>query len=394
MRTDPSLPRPFLAKARLLDFMRQADQSGLINLAAGVPGLDALPDAALRQAFQAALEKDGAAVWAYHHPEGDLALRHQLALRLQSRGVSHVRPEHLITTTGCTQALHILLSLMVQPGTLVACEAPAYYGMLEILSDARARVLPLPCTPSQGGLDLAQTEALLRHHRPACLVLCSTLSNPSGSTLPEEERPPLVELCRSLGVRIIEDDIYGELFDSGAPSPLLRYDPSGEVVSYVTSFSKTVSPGLRCGFAVPGSLHERYAQRKCQQDLHGAVPSEAILREFLAQGAMDPHLLWLRERNRHRRSLALEAIHRTFPQPSRVSDPLGGFMLWVQLPPSLSLAALREAARAEGVVFASGDVFDTDPRPSPCIRLNCAKASESDLLRGISILGRIAHTLV
>lgn len=383
---DP-IPVAFQARVRLLDFMRQADEPGLINLAAGVPGPDALPAEALTRAFAAALKSDGPSLFAYHHPEGDHRLRELLAQRLDTRGVNPLTASSIVTTTGCTQALSLLLSLLVTPGTVVACEGPAYYGMLEILSDAGAHVLALPVDAQS--IHLGQTEALLAKYRPACLVICPTLSNPSGATLPTEQRGPLVALCRRLGVRIIEDDIYGELLDSGTPPPLLSYDPAGEVVSYVTSFSKTVSPGLRTGFCIPGPLHEAFAARKCQQDLHSGVVTECILREFLAAGELDPHLNWLRQRNLRRRTLALDAVQATFPDDTLFQAPEGGYMLWAQLPERIELPKLRAAARAEGVVFASGDVFYPHPAPHPSIRLNCAKASETDLTRGIGILGRL-----
>lgn len=370
--------------------MRQADEPGLINLAAGVPGPDALPTNALTRAFSSALKKDGAGLFAYHHPEGDHRLRESLAARLQSRGVHALTAANIVTTTGCTQALSVLLSLVVTPGSVVACEGPAYYGMLEILSDAGAHVLALPV--GTDSIDLEQTETLLAKHRPVCLVICPTLSNPSGATLPVEQRGPLVELCRRFGVRIVEDDIYGELPDAGTPPPLLSYDPSGEVVSYVTSFSKTVSPGLRTGFCVPGPLHEPFAARKCQQDLHSGVVTEGILREFLAAGELDPHLIWLRQRNLKRRTLALDAIGATFPADALVHAPSGGYMLWAQLPARINLKELRTAAQAEGVVFAAGDVFYPHPAPLPSLRLNCAKASETHLVQGIEILGRLLST--
>ena len=379
-------PLQFRAAARLVDFMRQADEPGLINLAAGVPGLDSLPAEALREAFARAFEHEGAKMFAYHHPEGDHGLRELLAARLNARGAS-VKGSQLVTVTGCTQGLSVLLSLLVQPGDIVACEAPAYYGMLELLSVAQVRVLPLPVTGGEG-IDPAQAEALLARWKPRCLIVCTSLSNPSGATVPEANRERLVEICRENGVRLIEDDIYGELVDGGAPRTMLAYD-DGATVSYVSSFSKSVSPGLRAGVCVPGTLHEEFAARKCQQDLHSSVVSEVALREFLEKDALDPHLARLRERNRRRRELALAAIQRSFPDGTRVTPPRGGYMLWAELPRAVDLATVRDAARRERVVFAAGSVFFTQPQASSCIRLNCAKADEPELVSGLEALGAI-----
>ena len=380
----------FKASARLVDFMRQADEPGLINLAAGIPGLDALPVAALKEAFARGLENEGAKLFAYHHPEGDHALRDLLAERLRQRGVKINGPE-LFTTSGCTQALSVMLSVIVGPGDIVACEAPAYYGMLELLSEAGVKVLPLPINGGEG-INLSITEELLTRWKPRCLVICSSLSNPSGATVPEAGREQLVELCRRLGIRIIEDDIYGELVDGGAPKPMLAFD-DGSTVSYVSSFSKSVSPGLRVGLCAPGSLFADATARKCQQDLHSAVPTEVALREFIAAGALEPHLAALRARNQRRRALGLAAIERCFPEGTQVTHPQGGYMLWAEFPRPVDLPKLRALARAQQVAFASGDVFFAGAPERSAMRLNCAKASEEDLVRGFEVIGSLLGDL-
>lgn len=375
---------------RLLDFMRQADEPGLINLAAGVPGLDALPAADLEKAFSRAFDKDGAQAFAYHHPEGDHELRRLLAERLNGRGAA-IMGEQIVTVTGCTQALQLMLSLLVQPGDVVACEAPAYYGLLELLSAAGARVLPLPVR-NEDGIDVDEAAELLRAHRPKCAVICTALSNPSGATMPTPNRERFVTICRELGIRIIEDDIYGELLDAGGPTPMLTWD-DGTTVSYVSSFSKSVSPGLRVGLCVPGSLREEFAALKCRQDLHSAVMTEAALREFILADKLDPHLERLRERNRRRREIGLEAVRSSFPADTEFTAPAGGYMLWVRLPMALDLAALKVKAREQRVVFASGDVFFCEKQPQSSLRLNCAKADEDELVQGIEILGRLISTM-
>lgn len=379
-------PLPFRANARLLDFMRQADEPGLINLAAGVPGLDALPAESLREGIERALREEGAALFAYHHPAGDHALRDRLAERLRSRGAAVVGG-HLLTTTGCTQALQVMLAVLLQPGDIVAVETPAYYGMLELLSQAGSRVLPIPLRGGDG-LDVETATDALTRWRPRCLIVCSSLSNPSGATLPETNRERLVELCRKLRVRIIEDDIYAELIDEGAPKPMLAYD-DGSTVSYVSSFSKTVSPGLRVGVCAPGTLLEEFAARKCQQDLHSSVLSEVALRAFLERGALDSHLEGLRQRNRRRRTLALEAIAQSFPPGTLVTHPRGGYMLWAELPRRVDLPDVRKLARAQGIVFAAGPAFFAHEPEKSYLRLNCAKATEEDLAKGLQTLGQI-----
>jgi DNA-binding transcriptional MocR family regulator len=146
---------------------------------------------------------------------------------------------------------------------------------------------------------------------------------------------------------------------------------------------------LRVGVCAPGTLHEDYAARKCQQDLHSAVPSEVMLREFLESGAFDPHLARLRERNRGRRELALASIERSFPKGTVVRPPRGGYMLWAELPGAVDLAPVRASARESRVVFADGAVFFTQPPGKASMRLNCARATEQELVFGLEKLGEI-----
>src|SRR5258708_8185908 len=142
----------------------------------------------------------------YHTPDGDLRLREILVERFQRRGI-RTSVDKMVITTGCTQALHGMIRLLAQPGDVVACEAPAYYATLEILGDLGVRVLPVPVRDSEG-IDLELARTLFHRFRPALFVICSTLSNPSGSTLSNAARTELVQICRDSGSRLLDAEIY------------------------------------------------------------------------------------------------------------------------------------------------------------------------------------------
>jgi DNA-binding transcriptional MocR family regulator len=379
-------PSEVTLAAGLCDFMRQTVRPGLINLAAGIPADSALPIEGLRVAMSAALAANPHAAWGYHAPEGDAGLRELIAARLRARGAD-VDAKDLIITTGCSQGLAIMVSLLVRPGDVVACEGPAYYALLELISRAGGLALQVPSRVDTGP-ELAAVDECLARWRPKCMVVCSSLSNPSGATVPEGARAELVEICRRHKVRLVEDEIYGDLRDDGGGRPLLAFD-NGDAVSYVASFSKTVAPGLRIGYAAPGALLEPFVRRKCIEDIHSATVAEAAVREFLAAGRMEPHLAGLRRFYAHRRAMAREAVRRGFPEGTQVSDPPGGFLLWVRLPRRIDLAAALQRALAANVSFCDGRGFYAQEPGESCMRLNCAKASEEDLLRGIGILGGI-----
>jgi DNA-binding transcriptional MocR family regulator len=380
-------PYKFSPRARLLDFMRQAGNPSLINLAAGLPSVDCMPKAALKRAFEAALSGEPDVALGYHTPDGDYSLRELIAERLARRGIP-VSAEEMVITTGCTQALHGMIKLLAQPGEVVACESPAYYATLEILGDMGIRVLPIPVRDSQG-IDLDMVSILFERFRPKLFVVCSTLSNPSGATMPNEARRALVQICQKTGTHILEDEIYGELSEIDGLRPIRSYD-DGSSVSYVMSYSKTVAPGIRVGVCVPGVNTDRFALLKCQQDMHSATVCEVAFRKYLQADDLDSHLSFLKVLNNRRREIAREVIQQHFPKETSVWIPEGGFMLWVELPPHIDIEAAYQAALLKNVAFSRGTAFFTTPEAkASSMRLNCSRPTTDELVEGLEILGEI-----
>jgi DNA-binding transcriptional MocR family regulator len=378
-------PYPFKPRGRLLDVMRQVGDPGLINLAAGLPSVHCVPKADLKEAFTATLEENADEALGYHVPDGDVELRQLLVDRFHRRGIK-AKVDQMIITTGCSQALHGMIRLLTKPGDSVACEAPAYYSTLEIMSDQGVKVLPIPIRDSNG-IDFELAQILFRRFRPKLFVICSTLSNPSGTTVPNEIRKALVDLCRETGTRILEDEIYGELSEIPDLKPIRAFD-DGSTVSYVTSFSKTVAPGLRIGVCLPGLDANPFALLKCQQDMHSATICEVAFRRYFETGRLDSHLEYLRRFNRRRRELALSVIEECFPASATVWRPAGGFLLWVELPPEVKAECLYQSALNEKVAFCPGSAFYTsEEQEVGAMRLNCSRPSEDELVKGLRILG-------
>jgi len=380
-------PYKFAPRARLLEFMRQAGNPSLINLAAGLPSVDCVPKAALKQAFDAAFAEEPDVALGYHTPDGDYPLRAKIAERFARRGVS-ITPEQMVITTGCTQALHGMIRLLAQPGDIVACEAPAYYATLEMLGDTGIRVLPIPVRNSQG-VDLDLVATLFERYHPKFFVVCSTLSNPSGATMPNNARRALVEICRKSNTQILEDEIYGELSEIEGLRPIRSYD-DGSTVSYVMSFSKTVAPGIRVGVCVPEGNTDRFAQLKCQQDMHSATLCEVAFRKYLEDADLDSHLEYLKALNRQRRQIGRELIEQYFPEGTIIWIPDGGFLLWVEVPPSIDIEAAYQAALSKNVAFSRGKSFFTTPdSKASAMRINCSRPTTDELVQGLEILGNI-----
>lgn len=380
-------PYQFAPRARLLEFMRQAGNPNLINLAAGLPSVDCVPKAALKRAFDTAFSEEPDIALGYHTPDGDYALRRKIAERFARRGIL-VTPEEMVITTGCTQALHGMIRLLAKSGDIVACEAPAYYATLEMLGDTGIRVLPIPVRNAHG-VDLDLVSTLFERFHPKYFVLCSTLSNPSGATMPNEARRALVEICRKTQTHILEDEIYGELSEIDGLRPIRSFD-DGSTVSYVMSYSKTVAPGIRVGVCVPGEDTDRFAQLKCQQDMHSATLCEVAFRKYLEAADLDSHLTYLKALNRQRREMARDIIEKHFPGGTVVWIPEGGFLLWVEVPPTIDIEKAYQAALSKNVAFSRGSSFFTRPETKiSAMRINCSRPTTDQLVQGLQTLGDI-----
>jgi DNA-binding transcriptional MocR family regulator len=302
-----------------------------------------------------------------------------------------IEGREVVITSGCTQALHLAIQTLAGPGDLVACESPCYYNTLEQIEASGARALPLPADPNNG-LIFDQAEKLLKRYRPKVLVVCSSLSNPTGATIPEKDRPRWVALARRLKMIIIEDDIYAELCEGVPPPPLRAYD-DGSTVVYVTSFCKTVSPGLRVGCMIPGKWFEMLTAAKCMADIHGSLVSEATLDAFLNSAAMGSHLKRFKKICAGKRLLARKVIQENFPAGTTVSEPRGGYMLWVELPGKRDLGRVSRVALEAGVSFAKGDVFACGTPRVSGMRINCARVTEVKLAEGLRELGCITREI-
>jgi len=363
--------------------MRQTEDPKVINLAAGIPSPDFLPLDALKAALEQEAASQARAMFSYHRPEGAAPLREAICEYCVARGVK-ASPDQVLVTAGCSGALAAVIGTVLKKGDTVVCEAPAYYGLLELLSAAGVRFRPVPTAVGQEPDPKRWEKAIRATPKPKLVVVTSSLSNPSGATLPEGWREQLVEICRKAKVPILEDDIYGDLLGPDRPRPLRAFD-DGATVLFATSFSKTVAPGLRIGFSLPGPWLETATDRQCRQSIHGAVPPEYLTAAFLRSGRLRGHLEMLKTVYEKRRDLALGILRRGLPEGVRADDPKGGYMLWVRGGRAGMIEEVRKKCLEQGVAVVGGGIFFTQAPKEACFRLNCARATPEDLAKGLEI---------
>jgi DNA-binding transcriptional MocR family regulator len=218
-----------------------------------------------------------------------------------------------------------------------------------------------------------------------------TVSNPLGSVMPDENKERLVKLLARHGVPLIEDDAYGELvFESPRPRPARAWDHDGRVL-LCGSISKTLAPGYRIGWVAPGLYRERVERLKFSATLATPTLTQMAVAEFFASGGYDRHLRRLRGTLQHQVQRMREAIGEHFPPGTRVSDPQGGFVLWVELPSGCDGMELQARALEKRIAIAPGPIFSVRTRFESCLRISCGIPWNDTLASAVRTLGELAH---
>jgi 2-aminoadipate transaminase len=377
----------------LLDLFRSSAEPGddLIPLITGYPSEALFPSAELAELSARVAAEVGPRSWQYAPPEGVPELRAALAELGAADGLAD-GPESVIVTTGARQALLLVARAIVTPGDVVACESPSFAGVVSALRAAGAQVLPVPS--GEDGLDVDALEVLLRRHEVKLLTLQPRLQNPTGRDLSPERRERLIELARRHGFFVVEDGIYSPLrFEGADHGPLRPLAP--EHVIYVHSLSKTVSSGLRTGWAVAsGPVLERIAQQKRNDDMTSATLPQLIAARFLAGDG------WERQRRRAigfhrvRRDAMLEAIDEFLEGVAApVHRPLGGGHVWVGLHEPLEERRLYAEAVRHGVNFMPAGASMPERPTETLMRLSYSYLDPAQLREGVRRLGGAIRAL-
>lgn len=381
-------PVPVEVGALLLRTMSQVSRTDLLPLGVALPAPDLLPLAALSRRLAQVRSDDAAACFAYDTMPGRPELRRAIARWLLASGAG-VDPEDILITNGAQEALRIALATMCRPGSCVAIESPAYPGLIHAIGSLGLAALEIPSS-TVSGMDPEALRQALDAQPVAAVLLTSTFSNPSGGCVPPTARLELVDICRSHGVPLIDDDTYGDLaHDAGHRTPCLAHDRDGTVV-HVGSFSKSVAPGIRLGFLIARRWSRQVQVMKISTNVATAVAGQLAVARLLDSGDFERH----RQRTCPRLGALVhamaEAVRRHFPAGTRVSQPAGGFIVWVEMPRGIDGVRLYTDAEQAGIGIAPGTLFSPRSRFRHHIRLNAAVAVERTN-DAISHLGRLAR---
>ncbi|MGC9527814.1 MAG: PLP-dependent aminotransferase family protein [Limnospira sp.] len=365
-------------------------EPGMIKLGAAVPDPELFPINALNRLMGQVLRQNPELCHAYNSLPGCEPLRHEVARRLMEAGCS-VTPDQILVVNGTTEAIYLSLRAITKPGDTVAIESPCYYGLLEILESLHLQALELPTHP-RDGISLPDLERALSGGQVAACAVVSNFSNPLGSCMDDGKKKELVEILERYDVPLVEDDVYGDLgFGESRPKAIKAFDKRG-LVLYCASCSKTLSPGLRVGWAVPGRYQSKVEQLKLSTNIVTATANQLTIAAFLANGGYDRHLRNLRRAYAGQVLRMTQGICEYFPKETKVTRPTGGHVLWVELPPDLDAIALYDEAYRHRISIAPGSMFSASGNYRNCFRLNCGLPWSSQVEAAMRTLGElIAH---
>ena len=278
-------------------------------------------------------------------------------------------------------------------GDTVAVESPTYFGIYQAIESLGLKAVEISSHPLTGvDLNCLQT-ALKKYDLKACVVV-PNFSNPLGSCMPDENKKKLVDIISKHNIPLIEDDIYGELyFGKTRPKTCKYFDKKG-LVMHCSSLSKSLTPGYRIGWAIPGKYLDQVKQIKRIQNISSPTLTQAAIAHFLQHGRYEYHLKNLRKALHTQCLRYIQAIIKYFPEDTKVSRPQGGFILWLELNKKVNAFKLRTEAMKHGISIVPGKIFFASPGYSNYIRISYGKPWSDDMDYGLMMLGKLVKKMI
>jgi 2-aminoadipate transaminase len=364
------------------EILKVTERPGIISLAGGLPSPDSFPVEAMRAASERVLRDAPREALQYAASEGYAPLREWVAAQLSAQGQKADASQVLITT-GSQQGLDLVGKVLIDPGSGVAVERPTYLGALQAFAPYEPEILSVDCDD-----DGPIPQALEAARGARFLYLLPNFQNPSGRCMSAARRALVCDAARALGLPIVEDNPYGDLwFDAEPPPPLAARWPEGTV--YLGSFSKVLAPGLRLGYVVaPPALFPKLLQAKQAADLHSPGFNQRVVHEVIRDGFLREHVPTIRARYKAQRDAMRAALEKHMPAGCRWNVPVGGMFFWVELPEGVDATAMLPKAVARGMAYVPGAAFFADHARANTLRLSFVTVPPAQIEQGIAMLAQ------
>jgi len=372
-----------LNPSTIREILKITERPGIISLAGGLPSADTFPVEAMAEATARVLREQPREALQYAASEGHGPLREWVAAEMAGHGLKADASQVLITT-GSQQGLDLVGKVLLDPGSAVAVESPTYLGALQAFAPYEPVFHPV-----EGDDDGPTAEGLATARHARFMYLLPNYQNPSGRCLGAARRIELVDAAAGLGLPIVEDNPYGDLwFDEPPPPPLSAR--AGEHAVYLGSFSKVLAPGLRLGYVIaPKLLYPKLLQAKQAADLHTPGFNQRVVYEVIKDGFLRQHVPTIRARYKAQRDAMQAALRAHMPPGCHWRQPVGGMFFWIELPPQLDATALLPAAVEAGMAYVPGAPFFAHGGHANTLRLSFVTVPPERIALGVAALARV-----
>lgn len=368
-----------------------ASRPEIVSLAGGMPNLSALPMEMMADVVHKLVLDNGQEALQYGNGQGHPRLREQICEMMALEGI-RAKSDDVVITTGSQAALDLITRIFIDPGDVILVEAPSYVGALGVFAQYQSQVVHV-AMDDKGLIPEALTEAITKVRAAGgkikFLYCIPNFQNPSGVTMPATRRTEILDICRDAEIFVVEDNPYGLLgFDGQVPNAMRAEDH--ENVIYLGSFSKTIVPGLRVGWAlVPQGVKEKLIIANESSVLCPSNFAQLTISSYLAHEPWRDQIASFCSLYKERRDAMLETLDSHFPASATWTKPKGGFYVWVTLPPEIDTKALVPRAIAAKVAYVPGTAFYADGFGSWQMRLSYCHPTPERIRTGVAALGNV-----
>ncbi len=366
--------------------------SDVINFALAVPDISLLPAAKLNKSVVHSLRNTKDHCISYENSQGNIELRKQIA-KLAFNWGGKIDPDEIIITTGCLEAITTCLKAVTNYGDTVAVECPSYFGIYQAAEALGLKVVEISSDPTTG-IDLECLQNAIKKFSIKACVVVPNFNNPLGSCMPDENKKKLVEIITKNNIPLIEDDIYGELYYGKSRPRTCKYFDKKDLVMHCSSLSKSLAPGYRIGWTIPGKFLEEVKQIKRMQNISCPTLTQSAMAHFLKVGRYEYHLKNIRKALHTQCLRYMQAIIEYFPSDTKVSRPHGGYVLWLELNKKVNTFKLRTEAMKHRISIVPGNIFTASCNFSNFMRIGFGKPWNDDVDYGLMMLGKIIRKMM
>ena len=382
-------------KARLINktslinsIINSLNTKDFVSISSSLLPADLIPSAEIARLMKRAINENTDYLNAYCTPPGLYDLRYEIYKKYTSLGLN-ISPDDIVITNGCIEAISFSLQTVAKAGDIIAIESPTYYGLLQLIESLGMYALELPTDPITG-IDMEQFEKISEMIKIKACILIPNFNNPLGSLMPDANKKALIEITNKKGIPVIESDVYSDLhFDDYRPKSLKFYD-NENLVFTCSSLSKSVSAGLRIGWVINGRYNPEIEKLKFIHTISSPTINQLTAALYLKDSNYERQLKILRKNLKIKKAELISILVKNLPEDEiKISNPQGGFLLWLQLPKEIDSFELYQEALKVNLAIIPGIICSPSQKYKNFIRLSAGFTDRYEMEQRIKILAKL-----